>query len=273
MAPSVSRRSTNSFAKTVEKLLPEIVPPLLAILAFLAVWQLLVWVLPTQLPGPIQVVKEANILILYPFYDLGGLDKGLGWQVLASLQRVAMGYGLAAIVGIGAGLFLGCNPVFNKACDPIIQLLRTVPPLAWVPISLAALQKNEPAALFVIFITAIWPILINTIVGVQQIPQDYTNVAQVLRLRKKSYFTKILLPASLPYIFTGLRIGIGLAWLAIIAAEIVMSGIVGIGFFIWNSYTNGLVSEVIVALVYIGLVGLALDRLIGWVQTLIAPES
>ena len=157
--------------------------------------------------------------------------------------------------------------------DPIFQILRTVPPLAWVPISLAALRQNEPAALFVIFITAVWPILINTAVGVQQIPQDYNNVAKVLKLSKQKYFTKILLPAALPYIFTGLRIAVGLSWLAIIAAEIVMSGVTGIGFFIWDAYQNNFVSEIIIALFYIGGVGLILDRLIGFVSTLIVPEE
>ena len=165
------------------------------------------------------------------------------------------------------------NKLAAKGFDPLFQILRTVPPLAWVPISLAALQKNQPAALFVIFITAVWPILINTAVGVRQIPQDYNNVAQVLQLPRTEYFFKILFPAALPYIFTGLRIAIGLAWLAIIAAEIVMSGIVGIGFFIWNAYQNGQVSEIILALVYIGLVGWALDKLMVWIQTRILPES
>jgi len=186
---------------------------------------------------------------------------------------VAISYTLAAIVGIGIGVLIGVNKTISKALDPIFQLLRTVPPLAWVPISLAALRQNEPAALFVIFITAIWPILINTAVGVTQIPQDYNNVAKVLQLSKKEYFLNILIPSALPYIFTGLRIAIGLAWLAIIAAEIVMSGIVGIGFFIWDAYQNNNVSEVILALVYIGVVGLILDKIMAWLQNKILPEQ
>jgi bicarbonate transport system permease protein len=143
--------------------------------------------------------------------------------------------------------------------------------LAWVPIALAALQQNQPAALFVIFITAVWPILINTAVGVQQIPQDYINVRKVLQLKPSKFFFKILIPSALPYIFTGLRIAIGLAWLAIIAAEIVMSGIVGIGFFIWDSYQNNYISDIILALVYIGAIGLILDKFMAWLQTIIAP--
>ncbi|MGB3201665.1 MAG: nitrate ABC transporter permease, partial [Nodosilinea sp.] len=144
-------------------------------------------------------------------------------------------------------------------------------PLAWVPIALVALQQNQPAAIFVIFITAVWPILINTIEGVKQIPEDYNNVAQVLQLSRKDYYFNILFPSALPYIFTGLRIAIGLAWLAIIAAEIVMSGIVGIGFFIWDAYQQNYISEIILAVFYIGFVGLLLDRLIAFLQMKIAP--
>jgi bicarbonate transport system permease protein len=251
----------------------DIVAPIIVIGALLLIWQLFSSMPGATLPSPVKVIQETWILILYPFYDRGGTDKGLFWQVFFSLQRVAIGYSLAAVVGIGVGILIGMNRRIAKGFDPLFQILRTVPPLAWVPIALAALQQNQPAALFVIFITAVWPILINTAVGVRQIPQDYNNVAQVLQLPKSEYFFKILFPAALPYIFTGLRIAIGLAWLAIIAAEIVMSGIVGIGFFIWNAYQNGQVSEIILALVYIGLVGWALDKLMAWVQTLILPES
>jgi bicarbonate transport system permease protein len=257
----------------VKERLGDLIPPVIAIAIFLVLWQLFSWIPGATLPGPIRVVQETWTLILYPFYDKGGTDKGLFWQIWASLQRVAIGYTFAAIVGISVGIWVGLNRTLSKALDPIFQLLRTVPPLAWVPIALAALQQNQPAALFVIFITAVWPILINTAVGVRQIPQDYNNVARVLRLSRKKYFFKVLFPAALPYIFTGLRISIGLAWLAIIAAEIVMSGIVGIGFFIWNAYQNSAVSEIILALVYIGFVGLLLDKFMAWLQTKILPEE
>ncbi|MBF2025783.1 MAG: nitrate ABC transporter permease [Oscillatoriales cyanobacterium C42_A2020_001] len=257
----------------VRERLDDILTPLVTILILLALWQLFSSLPGATLPGPIQVVQDTWTLILYPFYDRGGTDKGLFWQVFASLQRVAIGYSIAAVVGIAMGIVVGLNKRVAKGLDPVFQILRTVPPLAWVPISLAALQQNQPAALFVIFITAVWPILINTAVGVRQIPQDYNNVAQVLRLPRKEYFFKILFPAALPYIFTGLRIAIGLAWLAIIAAEIVMSGIVGIGFFIWNAYQNGQVSEIILALVYIGLVGWGLDKLMVYIQNRILPQS
>ncbi|HIK13053.1 MAG TPA: nitrate ABC transporter permease [Oscillatoriaceae cyanobacterium M33_DOE_052] len=250
-----------------------IVPPVIAILIFLAVWQLLSSLGVTKLPGPLEVFtnERTRTYLMYPWFDRGGLDKGLFWQTLESLKRVLIGYSLAALVGIGLGILIGLNPVINKALDPLFQFLRTVPPLAWVPIALAALQQNAPAALFVIFITAIWPILINTAVGVQQIPQDYINVRRVLQLSPQKFFFKILIPSALPYIFTGLRIAIGLAWLAIIAAEIVMSGIVGIGFFIWDAYQNNYISDIILALVYIGGVGLLLDRGMAYLQTLILP--
>ncbi len=267
-----ARKPANS--KLMERL-DDIVSPLIALLILLAIWQFLASIPGlTTLPTPVRVVQETWMpLIAYPFYDRGGTDKGLFWQVLSSLQRVAIGYSLAAIVGISLGILVGMNKRVSKSLDPIFQILRTVPPLAWVPIALAALQQNQPAALFVIFITAIWPILINTAVGVQQIPSDYNNVAKVLQLPKSEYFFKILFPAALPYIFTGLRISIGLAWLAIIAAEIVMSGIVGIGFFIWNAYQNSEISEIILALVYIGLVGWLLDKMMERLQTLILPSS
>ncbi|AFZ31914.1 nitrate ABC transporter, inner membrane subunit [Gloeocapsa sp. PCC 7428] len=268
-----ARSLQNPWISRINKQFPDLVPPIIAIAIFLVIWQLFSLMPGATLPGPIQVVQDTWILIFWPFFDLGGTNKGLFWQILASLQRVAISYVLAAIFGIALGILIGTSKVMSKALDPLFQLLRTVPPLAWVPISLAALRQNEPAALFVIFITAIWPILINTAVGVKQIPQDYNNVAKVLQLTRKEYFFNILIPAALPYIFTGLRIAIGLAWLAIIAAEIVMSGIVGIGFFIWEAYQNNNVSEVILALVYIGIVGLLLDKLMAWIETLIVPQG
>jgi bicarbonate transport system permease protein len=278
MAVSTIRRknaSSGFFQTFWKKYSKEIMPPIFGIVGFLILWQLFASSGLTKLPGPIDVVTEPRTrdLLMYPFMDLGGLNKGLFWQTWASLQRVAIGYFFAATVGIGMGVLIGTTPFASKMLDPLFQFLRTVPPLAWVPISLAALQKNEPAALFVIFITAVWPILINTAVGVRQIPKDYNNVAKVLQLPRKKYFFKILLPSALPYIFTGLRIAIGLAWLAIIAAEIVMSGIVGIGFFIWDAYQNNYIGEVILALFYIGAVGLILDKAMSYIETLIVPKE
>ncbi|MGB7415587.1 MAG: nitrate ABC transporter permease [Thermosynechococcaceae cyanobacterium] len=266
-------RPTNPVQTFWRKNSKEILPPLIGILGFLTLWQLISWSGLTRLPGPLSIWTEPRTreLLLYPFYDRGGLDKGLFWQTLASLGRVAQGYSLAALVGISTGLLVGVSPILNKALDPIFQFLRMVAPLAWVPIALVALQQNQPAAIFVIFITSIWPILINTAEGVRQVPADYINVGRVLQLSRKEFFIKVIIPSALPYIFTGLRIAIGLAWLAIIAAEIVMSGIVGIGFFIWDAYQQNYVSEILLAVVYIGAVGLFLDRAIAYLQTVIAP--
>ncbi len=249
--------------------------PLLGVVGFLAVWQIISMTGLTRLPPPSSILtdKQTRTLLMYPFMDRGGLDKGLFWQTLASLQRVALGYTLAAVAGISAGIMVGTQPKLNKALDPVFQFLRMIAPLAWVPIVLIALPNVQMAAIFVIFITSVWPILINTKVGVDQIPQDYKNVARVLKISPRKYFFKILIPSALPYIFTGLRIAIGLAWLAIIAAEIVMSGVVGIGFFIWDAYQQNYVSEVILAVFYIGAIGLLLDRLVAYAQTLILPED
>jgi nitrate/nitrite transport system permease protein len=251
----------------------QIVPPLIALMVFLTIWQLLCLPGSQGLPGPIQVLQGAwDPFIINPFFDNGGTSKGLALQVLASLQRVSIGFTLSAIVGVSFGILIGSNKLLYRAVDPIFQVLRTIPPLAWLPIALTALKDNTLSAYFVIFITAVWPILINTTVGVQQIPQDYINVKRVLKLSNKAYFFKILLPASLPYIFTGLRIGIGLAWLAIVAAEMLIGG-VGIGFFIWDSYNNTYLDRIILALIYIGIVGFILDRSIAFIATLILPEE
>ena len=268
MSTSLPSKGTMIGGVNVTKLMSDIAPPTIAIIIFLAVWEALSQSGITLLPGPSSLFtnERTRTLIFYPFYDRGGIDKGMFWQTLASLQRVAISYTLAAIVGIGTGIAIGTTPLLSKALDPLFLFLRTVPPLAWVPISLAALNKNEPAALFVIFVTAVWPILINTAVGVREIPDDYNNVAKVIQVSKQKYFFKILLPSALPYIFTGLRVAISLSWLAIIAAEIVMSGIVGIGFFIWEAYQNNYISEVILALLYIGMVGLLLDKFMEWLQ-------
>ena len=271
-----SRNFRKNNRKHLNKLVSEkIVPPLVALAIFLVIWQLVCLTPNFGLPGPIETFSETwNPFIIDPFFDNGESDKGLGWQILSSLGRVALGFSLAAIVGIALGIFIGANKLLYNAVDPIFQVLRTVPPLAWLPISLAAFQQANPSAIFVIFITSIWPIVINTTVGVQQIPQDYVNVARVLRLKGLKYFLKVVFPATVPYIFTGLRIGIGLSWLAIVAAEMLVGG-VGIGSFIWDAYnttTETNLSEIILALIYVGLVGLILDRMVGFIASKVVPE-
>lgn len=268
-------KNPNAFGSFWKKNSNNIILPLVGTLAFLLLWQIISMSGVTRLPGPLSLFTDQRTrdLLFYPFYDFGGLDKGLFWQTLASLWRVAQGYTLAAIVGISVGVLVGMYPVLDKALDPLFQFLRMIAPLAWVPIALVTLQQPERAAIFVIFITSVWPILINTTVGVKQIPQDYINVRQVLQLDNKTFFFKILLPSALPYIFTGLRIAIGLSWLAIIAAEIVIGGTLGIGFYIWDAYQQNYVSEIILGVLYIGAVGLILDRLVAWIQQKIVPSD
>jgi len=248
--------------------LSQLAPYLLCIGAFLVAWQLISAVLgPARLPGPVNVILDTwDPYISQPFFDDGGTSKGLGWQILISLQRVALGYGLAAVVGVAIGGLLGLNHFAGKGFDPVVQVLRTVPPLAWFPISLMVFQDANTSAIFVIFITAIWPIIINTAVGIREIPQDYTNVARVLRLNKRAYIRNIVIPATVPYVFTGLRIAVGLAWLAIVAAEMLKAD-GGIGYFIWDAYNAGgdaSSSQIILAIIYVGVVGLILDRLVAW---------
>jgi nitrate/nitrite transport system permease protein len=238
-----------------------IVPPVAALVLLLGLWQVLSSMPGASLPPPTQIYADSYELIVNPFFDNGGADKGLGLHVLASLSRVAIGYAIAAVVGIFLGTLVGSSQIFMRAVDPIFQVLRTVPPLAWLPISLAAFRDGQPSAIFVIFITSVWPIIINTAAGIRNIPDDYRNVARVINLNPLEYFTKIMVPAAAPYIFTGLRIGIGLSWLAIVAAEMLIGG-VGIGFFIWDAWNSSLISDIIVALVYVGLVGFVLDRIV-----------
>ncbi len=249
----------------------KLVAPVIGFTVALFVWQVFSTI-TKALPGPIEVVQQTwDPFIISPFFKEGD-DKGLGWQALASLQRVAIGYTLAAVVGIAVGVLIGAIPIAYEAVDPMFQILRTVPPLAWLPIALAIFKDSGPAGIFIIFVTAIWPIIYNTAVGVQQMPQDYKNVAKVLRLSGGEYFFSILLPSIVPYMFTGLKLGIGLAWLAIVAAEM-LRGDTGIGFFIWNSYNSGSLSEVILALFYIGVIGFLLDKLIGYFASFVSTDK
>lgn len=239
-------------------------PPLLVTMVLLLIWQLLASSSGSTLPTPTRVVSDTWDLIIDPFYDNGGTDVGMGWQILASLERVAYGFLLAVIAGVSLGVLVGQSTWAMRGLDPVFQILRTVPPLAWLPLSLAAFQDSNPSAIFVIFITAIWPIIINTSVGVRNIPADYRNVSRVIRLNGIEYFTKIMLPAAAPYIFSGLRIGVGLSWLAIVAAEMLIGG-VGIGFFIWDAWNSSMISDIVLALIYVGIVGYILDRIVAFI--------
>jgi nitrate/nitrite transport system permease protein len=260
-----------------------ILPPVLMLIVLIGVWQALCSAPDARFPSPVDVWTESHDVIMQPLkgvsftmadgFSVGeGADVGILVHIATSLRRVAIGYSLAAVTGIALGVLIGSSVFAFRALDPLFQVLRTVPPLAWLPLSLAAFQQANPATVFLIFITAIWPIILNTAVGVQTIPQAYRNVARVLALSKPRYFFKVLLPASVPYMFTGLRIGVGMSWLAIVAAEMVQGG-TGIGFFIWDSYNSSLLTDTIVALVYIGLVGFALDRLVAFAGRKISREG
>lgn len=264
VAAPKARSKASTWQIRMNNLASHVLPPLLVVLVLLAVWELACAHPKSALPAPTKIWAESYDLIASPFFVNGPQDIGLGWRVLTSLQRVAIGFGIAAFVGILVGSVIGQSVWTMRGLDPIFQVLRTVPPLAWLPISLAAFRDSAPSAIFVIFITSVWPILINTSVGIRNIPQDYRNVGQVLRLNHLEYFWRIMVPAAAPYIFTGLRIGIGLSWLAIVAAEMLTGG-VGIGFFIWDAWNSSRLSDIVVALAYIGLTGFILDRLVAFI--------
>ena len=264
-APSRGRRFAVHAAASV-------IPPVVMIGLIVGLWQLAAGGQSIGLPAPSTIWLESKELILNPFFDRGGVDKGLFWHVMTSLSRVGAGFSLAAVCGIALGVLVGANRWAHRGLDPIFQVLRTVPPLAWLPISLAAFREAQPSALFVIFITSIWPVVINTAVGVRNIPADYTNVSRVLQLSPLEHFWKVLLPATTPYIFTGLRIGVGMSWLAIVASEMLLGG-VGVGFFIWDQYNSSRISDIVVALLWVGLTGYLLDRMVALLGRLISRGS
>lgn len=273
-AASVVSLPTSSRSFLTDTLLPNlralaarVVPPFIMLVLIFGIWQILCMKPGATLPSPSRIWADAKDLIIDPFFVAGPQDIGLGLRVLTSLQRVAVGFGLASVVGVLVGAIIGQSVWAMRGLDPIFQVMRTVPPLAWLPISLAAFRDSNPSAIFVIFITSIWPIIINTAVGIRNIPQDYRNVAAVVRLNPLEFFWKIMIPSAAPYIFTGLRIGIGLSWLAIVAAEMLTGG-VGIGFFIWDAWNSSRLSDIFVALAYIGIVGFVLDRMVAFVANI-----
>ena len=212
-----------------------------------------------RIPGPVVVWNAAVTIFSDPFYIKGPNDQGIGWNVLSSLQRVGIGFGLAALVGIPLGFMIGRFRFLSDMAAPIISILRPVSPLAWLPIGLLLFKAANPAAIYAIFICSLWPMIINTAVGVRQVPQDYLNVARVLNLSEWKVFTKILFPAVLPYMLTGVRLSIGIAWLVIVAAEMLTGG-VGIGFWVWDEWNNLKVEHIIIAIFTIGIVGLLLEQ-------------
>ncbi len=262
-APKLSlvKPQRNRMSRTLMRTIELVLPPLLGMLLLIGVWAILAQTSGDRLPGPYKTWLSAVDLFSKPFYRNGPNDQGIGWNILASLQRVGIGFSLAAAIGIPAGFLIGRVAFLNAMFSPIISLLRPVSPLAWLPIGLLVFKAANPAAIWVIFISAIWPMIINTAVGVSRVPQDYMNVAKVLNLSEWKIMTKILLPATLPYILTGVRLSIGVAWLVIVAAEMLTGG-VGIGFWVWDEWNNLNVEHIIIAIFVVGIVGLLLEQML-----------
>ena len=241
----------------VAGLLGRVLPPLVGLALLIAVWAL-----ATRkggaFPTPLATFEAAWKLFANPFYRNGPNDQGIGWNVLFSLERVALGFGLAALVGIPLGFLIGRFTLLNRMVSPLVSLLKPVSPLAWLPIGLLVFKAANPAAIWTIFICSIWPMVINTAVGVQKVPEDYLNVARVLKLSEWKIATRILLPSVMPYLLTGVRLSVGTAWLVIVAAEMLTGG-VGIGFWVWDEWNNLNVAHIIVAIFVIGIVGLLLE--------------
>ena len=235
-----------------------VLPPLMGLGLLMGLWALVSGLTKGSIPTPYETALQAIDVFSDPFYRKGPNDQGVGWNVLMSLERVAMGFGLAALVGIPAGFVIGRFTFLSRMFNPLISLLRPVSPLAWLPIGLLVFKGANPAAIWTIFICSIWPMVINTAVGVQRVPQDYMNVARVLNLSEWKIATTILFPAVLPYMLTGVRLAVGTAWLVIVAAEMLTGG-VGIGFWVWDEWNNLNVKNIIIAIFVIGGVGLVLE--------------
>ena len=233
-------------------------PPLCGLGLLVGAWAIVSAMTAQSIPGPVATWHQAVELFSDPFYRNGPNDQGVGWNVLASLERVAAGFGLAAVVGIPAGFVIGRFRFLSRMFNPLISLLRPVSPLAWLPIGLLVFKGANPAAIWTIFICSIWPMVINTAVGVQRVPQDYMNVARVLNLSEWKIATTILFPAVLPYMLTGVRLAVGTAWLVIVAAEMLTGG-TGIGFWVWDEWNNLNVKNILIAIFIIGIVGLLLE--------------
>ena len=242
-----------------------LVLPLIGIAAVVVLWAMSSATWAPNLPSPIKTWQVSQPYLVKPFEKRGELDQGILRFTWYSLILVAKGYFLALLIGTPLGFFLGMSKLFARGFDPIIQILRPVSPLAWLPLGLVLFQKSEPAAVFTIAICSMWPTVLNTAVGVRAVPQDYLNVAKVLKLSRAKTLFKILLPATLPYMFTGFRLSLGIAWLVIVAAEM-LTGSPGVGGFLWQEYNSLIYEHIILCIVTIGLVGFVLDRLMSVVE-------
>jgi nitrate/nitrite transport system permease protein len=248
-----------------QSLVARLVLPGLGIAAVVILWALVSQTVAPDLPSPVKTWSESRRYVLDPFFKDGEMNQGIGRLAFYSLVRVGKGYLLALLIGTPIGFLLGLSRGFHQSFDPIIQFLRPISPLAWLPLGLVVFQKSEPAAIFTIALCAMWPTVINTAVGVRGISQDYLNVGRVLKLSRTKMLTKIIIPASLPYVFTGYRLSLGLAWLVIVAAEM-LTGTPGVGGFLWQEYNSLVYSHIILSVITIGAIGFVLDRLMGLVE-------
>ncbi len=259
LPPPVRRRTPlfERYGSDIAEFSRQVIPVVFGLALFITVWAILAQ--NSALPGPLRTWHSAVDVFSDPFYRKGPNDQGIGWNILSSLARVGIGFGFAALIGIPLGFMIGRFRFLSGMTSPIVSLLRPVSPLAWLPIGLLVFKAANPAAIWVIFISSIWPMIINTAAGVREVPQDYLNVAKVLNLSEWKVFTKILFPAVLPFMLTGIRLSIGVAWLVIVAAEMLTGG-VGIGFWVWDEWNNLNVEHIIIAIFTVGIVGLLLEQ-------------
>lgn len=243
-----------------------------SMLILLGIWQLVTIITKAEIPGPVATWTVFSEMMVEPFYDYGPNDKGIGLQLWYSLRRVFVGFALGSLIAIPMGLLMGSSKIGMKLLNPIVQILRPVSPLAWFPLGLLAFKASDQATIFIITITSMWPTLINTAFGVSSIPSDHKNVAKAFGFSRWKYLTKVLLPFALPHIVTGLRLSIGIAWVVIVAGEM-LSGGLGIGFFVWDSWNGLSLEKILSAILIIGTVGLLFDKIFNVLQKAFSYES
>jgi len=249
----------------VENLVKYVLMPMLGAGCIILLWAIASASFATNLPSPLKTWEISRPYIVEPFEKRGELDQGILRFTWYSLIRVAKGYALAVVLGTPIGLLLGMSKGFTNTFDPIIQVLRPVSPLAWLPLGLVLFQKPEPAGIFTIAMCSMWPTVMNTALGVRSIPQDYINVARVLKLSPWKRLVKVTIPAAMPYMFTGFRLSLGIAWLVIVAAEM-LTGAPGVGGFLWQEYNALIYEHIILCILTIGIIGFLLDRIMSLVE-------
>jgi nitrate/nitrite transport system permease protein len=242
-----------------------VVLPILGLGVMLLIWTILSTTVARDLPSPMKTWEESKQYVLNPFFKDGEMNQGIGRFAFLSLIRVAKGFLLAIVLGTPLGFLLGLSAFFYRTFDPVIQILRPISPLAWLPLGLVIFRQSEPAAIFTIATCAMWPTVINTAVGVRSISPEYLNVGRVLKLSRMKTLRRIIIPATLPYVFTGYRLSLGLAWLVIVASEM-LTGAPGVGGFLWQEYNSLVYSHILLSIITIGLIGFSLDRLMGVVE-------